>query len=377
MTGGGEPTPTSIEDLLAAIRQVDTGTRDEAFARHAELIKPPGSLGRLEDLGARLAAIAGRCPPPVPRSPAVVVAAADHGVHARGVSPWPQQITTRMVEMFCAGRGGVNAIARSVGARVAVLDVGCAIAPTDHPLLRSARVRAATADLCVAPAMSRTEAALALTAGASLATELVDDGVDLLVTGDMGIGNTTASACLTAVFAQQDAATVTGPGASAPAGGDPTGEGERSEPAGGDLPSLLAHKVAVVARGLERNGAGRDDPLGVLASLGGLEHAALVGVILAGAARGVPVLLDGAITNAAALAAVGVQPAAADYLIAAHRSPEPAAAIALAHLGLVPLFDLGLRLGEGTGGLLAVPLVQAAARTLAEMARLEELEPDT
>ncbi len=356
MTTGTGAGATSIDDLRVAIGPADTVARGAAVARHAGLVKPPGSLGRLEDLGVQLAAVAGRCPPPVPDSPAVVVAAADHGVHAQGVTPWPQEITTRMVELFCAGRGGVNAIARTVAARVVVLDVGCASAPADHPALRSARVRAVTADLSVAPAMSRAEAARALTAGAALATELVDGGADLLVTGDMGIGNTTASACLIAAFTGRDAATVTGSGA-------------------GAAGRTLSDKAAAVGRGLERNTADPADALGVLASLGGLEHAALVGVMLAGAARRVPVLLDGVITNAAALGAVGLHPAAVDYLIASHRSPEPGAAIALAYLGLVPLLDLGLRLGEGTGGLLAVPLVQAAARILGEMATLDDLEP--
>jgi nicotinate-nucleotide--dimethylbenzimidazole phosphoribosyltransferase len=346
--------PDPIAELLDRITPVDATAADAARARHDVLIKPPGSLGRLEALGARLAAIAGGCPPPVPGRPAVVVAAADHGVHAQGVTPWPQQVTTIMVEQFCAGTAAVNAIAGTVDARVAVLDVGCAVEPADHPLLRKHRVRAATADLTRGPAMSRDEAAQAFLAGAAMVDDLIADGADLIVTGDMGIANTTASACLIAVFTGAGAEQVTGRGA---------GSDDR----------MLAHKREVVAASLRTHVAVGREPLPVVAALGGLEHAALAGAICAAAARRVPVVLDGVITNAAALVAAALRPTAVDYLVASHRSAEPGASIALGHLGLDPLLDLGLRLGEGTGGLLAVPLVQAAARTLADMATLEDL----
>jgi nicotinate-nucleotide--dimethylbenzimidazole phosphoribosyltransferase len=346
--------PDPIAALLDRIRQVTPAAADAARTRYDVLIKPPGSLGRLEAVGGRLAAIAGRCPPPVPEHPAVVVAAADHGVHAQGVSGWPQQVTTIMVEQFCAGTAAVNAIARTVAARVAVLDVGCATEPADHPLLRKRRVRAATADLTRGPAMSGDEAVQAVLAGAALVDDVVADGADLIVTGDMGISNTTASACLIAALTGAGAEQVAGRGA----GGDDR---------------MVAHKREVIAAALETHAAVGRAPLPVLAALGGLEHAALAGVICAAAARRVPVLLDGVISNAAAAVAVALCPTVVDYLIASHRSAEPGASIALGHLGLDPLLDLGLRLGEGTGGLLAVPLVQAAARTLAEMATLEDL----
>jgi nicotinate-nucleotide--dimethylbenzimidazole phosphoribosyltransferase len=346
--------PDPIADLRDRIAPVSTTASEAARARHDVLIKPPGSLGRLEALGARLAGIADSCPPPVPARPAVVVAAADHGVHAQGVTPWPQQVTTIMVEQFCAGTAAVNAIAGIVGARVAVLDVGCAVEPADHPLLRKHRVRAATADLTRGPAMSRDEAAQALLAGAAMVDDLIADGADLIVTGDMGIANTTASACLIAAFTGTGAGQVTGRGA---------GSDDR----------MLAHKLQVVAAALETHAAEDREPLSVVAALGGLEHAALAGVICAAAARRLPVVLDGVIADAAALVAVALCPTAADYLIASHRSTEPGAPVALGHLGLDPLLDLGMRLGEGTGGLLAVPLVQAAARTLADMATLEDL----
>lgn len=344
----------ALADLAAQVEPIDQAAMREALHRHGGLAKPPGSLGALERLGAQLAGIAGRCPPPVPADPAVIVAAGDHGVHAQGVTPWPQEITAMMVGVFCNGGAAVNAIAETVGARVAVLDVGVAGDVGPHPRLRQARVRGGAADLSKEPAMTREEAARAVLAGAGLAEELVSSGVDLLVPGDMGIANTTAAACLTAVFTGQDPVAVTGPGAGAD-------------------PAMLAHKVAIVARALALHGPDPADPLGALAAVGGLEHAALVGVILSGAIDRVPIVLDGVSANAAALVAVARCPDARGYLVAGHRSTEPGAAIALAHLGLDPVLDLGLRLGEGTGGLLAVPIAVAAARILTQMTTLSEL----
>ncbi|MDP8950257.1 MAG: nicotinate-nucleotide--dimethylbenzimidazole phosphoribosyltransferase [Actinomycetota bacterium] len=343
-----------VRELAKEVERADAGAIEAARARHLTLTKPPGSLGRLEDLGARLSGISGVVPPPVPESPAVVVAAGDHGVLDRGVSPWPREVTAAMVENFCAGGAAVNAIARSVGARVSVLDVGVANDLRDHPLLRRARVKARTEDLSRGLAMGREEAACAVVAGAGLAEELVGSGgVDLLVTGDMGIGNTTPAACLIAAFTGRCAREVTGRG---------TGIDDET----------LELKAGIVAEALEFHRPDPGDPLGVLAAVGGLEHAALVGVALMGAVYGVPVVLDGVVSNAAALVAVALAPGVAGYLIAGHRSVEPGARIALEKLGLEPLLGLQMWLGEGTGGLLAVPLVQAAARTLGDMATFEE-----
>jgi nicotinate-nucleotide--dimethylbenzimidazole phosphoribosyltransferase len=349
-----DPLERAVGELAASIEPVDAGAAAAAATRSEGQVKPPGSLGAVEQLGAQLAGIAGTCPPPVPADPAVIVAAGDHGVHAQGVTPWPQAITGAMVRLFCDGRAAVNAIAATVGARVAVLDVGVASEPVRHPRLRRARVRDGTADLSKEPAMTREEAAQAVLAGAGLAEELTGSGVDLLVTGDMGIANTTAAACLVAAFTGAAAETVTGPGA------------------GADT-ATVARKTALVAEAVERLGAARTDPLGTLAAVGGLEHAALAGVILAGARDRVPVVLDGVSAGAAALAAAALSPAAAGYLVAGHRSTEPGATVTLGHLGLVPLLDLGLRLGEGTGGLLAVPIVLAAARVLRDMASIEDV----
>jgi nicotinate-nucleotide--dimethylbenzimidazole phosphoribosyltransferase len=347
-----------VTELAADVPACDPQAAAAATERHGGLVKPPGSLGRLEVIGAQLAAIAGTCPPPVPERPAVVVAAADHGVHAQKVTPWPQQLTTVMVEQFCAGTAAVNALAATVGASVSVLDVGCAVRPPDHPLLRTRRVRAGTDDLSAGDAMTRDDTARAFLAGAGIAEELIGNGVDLLVTGDMGIANTTASACLIAAFTGSSAGQVTGRGA----GIDDT---------------TLANKLTIVADALRHHDLAPDDPLDVLMAVGGLEHAALAGVICSAAVDRIPVVLDGVATNAAALAAAALNPTVTGYLVAGHRSTEPGASVALDALGLAPLLDLRLRLGEGTGGLLAVPVVTAAARALADMATLSDLGFDT
>jgi nicotinate-nucleotide--dimethylbenzimidazole phosphoribosyltransferase len=344
----------AVTELTAAVSPIDQAAVRQALRRHDTLAKPPGSLGTLERLGAQLSGIAGRCPPPVPQAPAVVIAAADHGVHVQDVTPWPQQVTSAMVQLFCQGGAAVNTIAETVGARVAVLDVGMASEVSRHPRLRHARIRDGTDDLSKGPAMTREQAARAVLAGAGLAEELASSGVDLLVAGDMGIANTTAAACLIAVFTGSDAAVVTGPGT-------------------GANPSMLAHKCEIVAQALALHRPDPADPLGVLAAVGGLEHAALAGVILSGAADCVPIVLDGVSAGAAALVATALQPDARGYLIAGHRSTEPGATVALNHLGLSPLLALNLRLGEGTGGLLAVPLVVAAAAVLANMATIPDL----
>jgi nicotinate-nucleotide--dimethylbenzimidazole phosphoribosyltransferase len=242
-----------------------------------------------------------------------------------------------------------------VGARVSVLDVGVARELERHPLLRAAKVRYGTHDLSRRPAMSREEAARAVMAGAGVAEELVESGgVDILVAGDMGIGNTTPAACLISAFTGRPPEETTGRG---------TGIDDQT----------FELKVNVVEEALELHEPDLEDSLGVLAQIGGLEHAAIVGVILAGAVYGVPVILDGVVSGATALVARALAPHSAGYVIAGHRSAEPGARISLRSLDLRPLLDLDMRLGEGTGGLLAVPLVQAAARTLTEMATMEEL----
>ena len=202
-----------VRELAEEIEGADAAAAEETRQRQSSLLKPPGSLGRLEELASRLAGMAGECPPPVPENPAVVVCAGDHGVLAQGVSPWPGDVTAAMVESFCAGGAAVNALARTVGARVSVLDVGVTSELGRHPLLRAAKVRRGTDDLGERPAMGREEAARAVLAGAGIVEELVESGgVDLLVPGDMGIGNTTPAACLIAAFTGRTAREVTGRG---------------------------------------------------------------------------------------------------------------------------------------------------------------------
>jgi nicotinate-nucleotide--dimethylbenzimidazole phosphoribosyltransferase len=323
----------------------------EARHLHARLTKPAGSLGVLEEVGVQLAGIAGLCPPPLPDPAAVAVFAADHGVVAAGVTPWPQEVTAQMVANFCSGGAAINALARQVGARLVVVDVGVAGDVPSHPDLVVSKVRRGTADLSVGPAMSVDEARAAFDVGRRVAERLVDDGARLLATGEMGIGNTTPAAALVAAFTGQPAEECTGRG---------TGIDD----------DTLARKRAVVKSAVARARTS-GDPWTVLAEVGGLEIAALAGFVVGGAAARVPVVVDGVIALAGVLAAEAIAPGSVRACIAGHRSTEPGAGVALDHLGLRPLLDLGFRLGEGTGACLATTLVQAAARVLREMATFD------
>lgn len=340
-----------LESLVDNVRPVDDTARNAALRRHDQLMKPPGSLGGLELLAAQLAAIAGG-PPPVPTMPWLLLAAADHGVHAEGVSAWPQEVTAAIVAAACRGQSVSAVLAESSRSALTVLDVGLVHDPDVEDGAVQWPVRAGTRNLAVEDAMTEEEARAAISAGARVVTGMVHDGADLVLLGEMGIANTTASACLIAALTDSPAADVTGRGANAGA-------------------AALARKIRVVAAATRR--CHGFTPLQILAAVGGLEHAALVGAILAAAGHRVPVLLDGMITNAAALVAVALQPSASGYLIAGHRSTEPGAAVALDALGLLPLLDLGLRLGEGSGALLAAPLVTSAAAVLARTATLRDL----
>jgi len=341
-----------LDEVIDAIRPLDAAAQQAARQRQAQLTKPPGSLGVLEDLSIRLCGLAGRCPPPMPEPAAVAVFAADHGVHAQGVTPWPQEVTGQMVANFLAGGAVVNAFAAQTGAHVVVVDVGVAAELEQVPGLLTRKVARGTADFTAGPSMTLEQARVAVEAGIEVADDLVAAGHGCLLTGDMGIANTTASAALICAFTGADAAAATGRG---------TGVDD----------DTLARKIDVVSRGLALHQPGPADPLGALAAVGGFEHAALAGFIIAAAALRIPVILDGVIAGSAALAACALAPGAATCLIAGHRSVEPGHAISLAHLGLRPLVDLDLRLGEGTGALLALPIVQSAARALRDVATFD------
>jgi nicotinate-nucleotide--dimethylbenzimidazole phosphoribosyltransferase len=348
---GGTPA-SLLADTLSAIAPADAGAMAAARERQERLTKPSGSLGVLEEMSVRLAGLAGGCPPPLPEPAAVAVFAADHGVHAQGVTPWPQEVTAQMVANFLAGGAVVNAIAAQAGAEVCVVDVGVAGDLPAAPGLVPRKVRPGTADMTAGPAMTQAEARRAVEAGIETARDLVAAGNRCLVTGDMGIANTTASAALIAVFTGAEAAEVTGRG---------TGIDD----------ATWERKVGAIRRALARHRPDPADPLAVLAAVGGLEHAALAGLMLGAAALRTPVILDGVIACAAALAARALAPDVACCLLAGHLSTEPGARRALTALGLRPLLDLDMRLGEGSGAVLALPLVQAAARVLRDVATFD------
>jgi nicotinate-nucleotide--dimethylbenzimidazole phosphoribosyltransferase len=338
---------TSLPKLLDLISVPDAAMEAAARRHLDQLTKPPGSLGRLEELAAKLTALRGQ-PPRIER-PHVFVFAADHGVVAEGVTAYPQIVTAQMVENFLRGGAAINVLARQAEAAVTVADFGV-IGPVQVAGgLVSCRLGVGTANMAQGPAMSRAQATAGIQTGVRLAENAIADGADLLVTGEMGIGNTTAASAITAAITGAEPEGVTGRG---------TGVDEFG----------WARKVAAIRQALCVSAPDSADGLDVLAKVGGFEIAGLVGVILAGAAHRVPVALDGFIAGAAALVAVALAPAARHACFAAHRSAEPGHGRVLAHLGLEPYLDLGLRLGEGTGATLFIHLARAAARIYAEMA---------
>jgi len=348
---GQEPI-TMLADTLAAIAPLDAHAVAAARERQDLLTKPRGSLGALEDVSVQLAGIAGVCPPPMPEPAVVAVFAGDHGVHAQGVTPWPQEVTAQMVANFLGGGAVINAIAEQAGAEVVVVDIGVASELDPVPGLLPRKIRAGTADMTVEAAMTRDQAQAAIEVGIELARDLVAAGNRCLLTGDMGIANTTASAALIAAFTGLSPAEVTGRG---------TGVDEE----------MLRHKIVVIERALSLHAPDPGDPLGVLAAVGGLEHAALAGFMLGAAALRTPVVLDGVIACSAALVAQALAPDSVAAMIAGHRSAEPGATRALDHLGLRPLVDLDLRLGEGSGAALSLGLVQSAVRILRDVSTFD------
>jgi nicotinate-nucleotide--dimethylbenzimidazole phosphoribosyltransferase len=364
-----------FEQTIAAIRPLDAEAMAAARALQARLTKPAGSLGALEELSVRLAGLAGSCPPPLPAPAAVAVFAGDHGVHAQGVTPWPQEVTAQMVANIVAGGAVVNAFARQIGASVTVVDVGVASAPERDAKagggaaegLVAMNVRRGTRDMTTGPALTRDEAVDAIAVGIRVAGDLVGAGARALLTGEMGIANTTPAAALIAAFTGADPAEVTGRG---------TGVDDETYARKVDVVrrAVAALSGKVLASGSPEPAFSRkvrEGAVEVLAAVGGLEHAAIAGFILGAAAHRVPVILDGVSAVAAALVAARLAPDCVGAMVAGHRSAEPGATVALRHLGLDPLVDLGMRLGEGTGALLALPIVASSVRVLHDVATFD------
>jgi nicotinate-nucleotide--dimethylbenzimidazole phosphoribosyltransferase len=336
----------------------DADVAAAAADRLAALAVPAGALGRLGELAVRLAAAQGEVPPRPLDDVRLVIFAGDHGVAGHGVSAYPSAITAAMVRTFVAGRAGVSALAAAHGVRVRVLDLGVDDDLTDVPAeVRAHKVRRGSGPIHLEDALTRAEAEQAFAAGRATARAEIDDGAQLLLSGDMGIGNTTPAAALVASLLGLPAAEVTGRGTGID---DPTWD----------------HKVAVVAQALQRVGARADDPVEALAALGSADLAATTGYLVGAAEAGVPALLDGLMSVACALVAEQLRPGAAAWFVAGHRSPEPAQGLALDKLGLVPLLDLHLRLGEGSGAVAAVPLLRSAVALLRDVALLSDLVPD-
>ena len=346
------PISPLIDQTLAAIQPLNEAAMAAARARQDTLTKPLGSLGRLEEISILLAGMLGQEIPQIRRK-AVILAAGDHGVVAEGVSAYPQEVTPQMVFNFLRGGAGINVLARHAGAEIVILDAGVAAELPPHPQLRNAKVALGTANMAQGPAMTTAQAVQCLETGITAAQEQIAEGADLIACGEMGIGNTTPSSAITAVIAGVDPGITTGRGT------------------GLDDPGL-SHKIDVVRHAIAVNQPNPRDGMDVLTKIGGFEIGVLAGAMLGAAAGGRPVIVDGFISGAAALIAWAISPAARNYFLASHQSVEPGHRVGLDAMGLKPLLDLDLRLGEGTGAALAMHIVEAAARCLAEMATFAE-----
>lgn len=337
---------------LPPIPPLFTAVQEQARARQAQLTKPAGSLGQLEDISIQLAAITGQLRPSLANK-AVIVMAGDHGVAAEGVSAFPSEVTPQMVLNFLHGGAAINVLARQAGARVVVVDMGVASDLPPRPGLQTRKIARGTQNMAALPAMTRPQAEAAIATGLEVVNAEIANGLDLVATGDMGIGNTTPSAAIVAAITGRPVAAITGRGT----GVDDAG---------------LARKINTIERALHLHAPNPHDALDVVSCVGGFEIAGLAGVIIGAAARRVPVVVDGFISSAAALIAATLVPEVKPYLIAAHQSVEIGHRAILEHLGLRPLLNLNLRLGEGTGAALAFNLIEAAVRILNEMATFAE-----
>ncbi|UCB49350.1 MAG: nicotinate-nucleotide--dimethylbenzimidazole phosphoribosyltransferase [Deltaproteobacteria bacterium] len=345
-----------LTEIISSIEGVNQAFIEKARERTSQLVMPSRALGELHSIGERLCGINRTLSPSVKKK-AFLVMAGDHGITASGVSAYPQDVTAEMVKTFLRGGAGINVLSRQLGASVLVMDVGIIseIPPQDSEegRLIVSKVAKGTRDFTKGPAMTRGEAGSAILKGFEAAKGLFDRGVDLLGTGDMGIGNTSPSSAIGAVITGQPVEKMTGRGA----GVDDEG---------------LRRKAEMIKRGIEVNDPKPDDPLDVLAKVGGFEIGAIAGAILAGAFSKTPVVIDGFISGAGALIAHGLCPSVTDYLFAGHLSEEQGHKIMLDHMGLAPILDLGMRLGEGTGAALAMHIIEAAARVIKEVFTFEQ-----
>jgi len=343
---------TSLAQVLKQIQPLDEAAMEAARKRQNNLTKPHGSLGRLEELSIKIAGISGK-PMPKLQHKAIITMAADHGVVAEGTSLYPQEVTPQMVYNFLNGGAAINVLGRHVGARVVVVDMGVAAGLPEHPGMVCKMVGLGTQNMAKRPAMPREEAEVSLQMGIDVLEEELAKGLDIVGTGDMGIGNTTASSAICAVITGEPVEKVTGRG---------TGLDDKG----------LEHKVAVIRRALEVNKPNPKDAIDVLAKVGGYEIGGIAGVILGAASHRIPVVIDGFISGAGALIAAGLCPQVKDYMIAAHTSVEVGHRAILKHLGLTSYLDLNMRLGEGTGAALGICLADAACKILSEMATFKD-----
>jgi nicotinate-nucleotide--dimethylbenzimidazole phosphoribosyltransferase len=343
-----ENSDSLIKQTCDRIHRVDQSWLSAALARQLTLTKPPGSLGRLEELANRLAAIQQTVTPSITRK-RIYVVAADHGVTAEGVSAYPREVTAQMVDNFLSGGAAINVLARAGGIDVRIVDAGVDADLSNREGLTHAKTMRGTANFAVGPAMSRAGAELCVAAGIELTGIAAGDGIQLLGIGEMGIGNTTSASAITAVLLGRDPETVTGRG---------TGVDDRG----------LAHKISVIRRAIEVNKPDAGDAIDVLAKVGGAEIGVMAGIVLGAAANQIPVVADGFISTSAAALALKLQPKARDYLFSGHRSAERGHAALIEFSGEEPVLDLSMRLGEGTGAALAMNVIVAAAKLLSEMA---------
>lgn len=340
-----------LNKTIKNIGKLDEEMMEKAQLRLDNLTKPPGSLGRLEDIAVKLAGISGQLYPDVTNKQHIVMAA-DHGVVAEGVSAFPQAVTMQMVYNFLNGGAAINVLAKQAGAGVTIVDMGVADA-IDAEGLVDKKIKPGTNNIARGPAMNRKQAAASLEAGISVVNDLIKEGADVIGTGEMGIGNTTASSAILAVVSGLPLADIVG-----------RGTGIKDE--------QLQHKIKIISRALAVNKPDIDDGLDILSKVGGLEIGGMAGVMLGAAAARVPVMIDGLISGAAALIAWKLNPAVTSFMIPSHKSVEPGHVNIYQLLGLEPLLDLKMRLGEGTGAVLAMNLVEAAASIIKEMATFAE-----